>query len=190
MTFRFAWELTEIRRKLINHLLNYFLVSHLVILQTCVLFNSNCELKPTINQNSPKLVTLLYIFCHPLARRLLRTGACSPVSRRGILVVQRHTRRPRKTRRRPAFYMALARGAKRPLLLARSLARSLVRTHARSYVENRARNIRLARVDLFVLSRNYSLRHKFSWSIWKEFFLDKKSCPRAEVEDNELFLAN
>jgi len=74
--------------------------------------------------------------------------------------------------------------------LARSLARLFVRTHARSYVENRARNIRLARVDLFVLSRNYSLRHKFSWSIWKEFFLDKKSCSRAEVEDNELFLAN
>jgi len=158
MTFRFAWELTEIRRKLINHLLNYFLVSHLVILQTCVLFNSNCELKPTINQNSPKLVTLLYIFCHPLARRLLRTGACSPVSRRGILVVQRHTRRPRKTRRRPAFYMALARGAKRPLLEhvaqgqlwrqrntrsytctrartnARSLARSLARSHACTFI--------------------------------------------------------
>jgi len=93
-------------------------MSHLVILQTCVLFSSDRKLKPTINQNSSKLVTLLYTFCHPLARRLLRTEACSPVSRQGILtvVVRRHARRPRKTRRRPAFYMALARGAKRPLL--------------------------------------------------------------------------
>lgn len=48
----------EVRRKLMNHLLNYILTSHFVILQTsCVLLNSGCGSRPAINQNSSRLLT-------------------------------------------------------------------------------------------------------------------------------------
>lgn len=166
-----------------NHLLNYILTSHFVILRTCVL-NFGVDRNRQLIRILQDFSRSYYTFSAVPPR--FSTSLCSFVqellSCRGILVDV--VRRSRKTRQRPVFYTVLARGAKRPLLehvaqgqlwrqrntrsytriRARTNAHSLARLHARSYGEP-ATFDSLGPIPSFCSETILSLRRRFIRSI-------------------------